>query len=209
MPSRATPRQRQRPAFKSLRCFLGKAIWQNLEEGLLSEAEMTFLGSPMALLPILRYPDPGLKTVCAPVTVFDDALSTLADDLLETMRKAAGVGITAAHAGIFFRVVVLELKPGEPRLYINPEILSSSTERIQSTEGSVSMPGVTEELDRPRAIRIRFQDLKGEHHEAVMSGFEAVCMQHEIDQLDGIFWINRLSRLKRERVIKRFQKANR
>lgn len=163
----------------------------------------------MAQLPILRYPDPGLKTPCQPVTVFDDALSALADDLLETMRKAPGVGITAAHVGQFLRVVVLELKPGEPRLYINPVIQSASSERIQSTEGSVSMPGVTEELERPRAIRITFQDLKGESHEAVMSGFEAVCMQHEIDQLDGIFWLNRLSRLKRERAIKRFQKANR
>jgi peptide deformylase len=163
----------------------------------------------MTVLPLLRYPDPGLRQRCEPVTAFDDELSRLADDLLDTMRHAPGVGITAAHVGRFLRLVVMELKPGEPRVYVNPEILSSSDERITATEGSVSMPGVTEELERPRAVRIAYQDLEGTRHEGVMMGFEAVCMQHEIDQLDGIFWIQRLSRLKRERVIKRFQKANR
>lgn len=163
----------------------------------------------MTVLPILRYPDPGLRQRAEPVTAFDAALAQLADDLLETMRHAPGVGITAAHVGQPVRLVVIELTPGEPRVYVNPQILSLSSERIQSTEGSVSMPGVTEEVDRPRAIRISYQDLAGESHEAVMSGFEAVCMQHEIDQLDGMFWLQRLSRLKRDRVIKRFQKAGR
>lgn len=163
----------------------------------------------MTALTILRYPDPRLKQVAQTVTAFDEKLERLADDLLETMRKAPGVGITAAHVGEPLRLVVLELTPSQPRVYVNPEIQSSSTERIKSTEGSVSMPGVTEEVDRPRAIRLTFQDLKGERHEAVMSGFEAVCMQHEIDQLDGIFWIQRLSRLKRDLVTRRFAKAGR
>ncbi|MBB4064889.1 peptide deformylase [Gellertiella hungarica] len=163
----------------------------------------------MSVLPILRYPDPGLKTVAQPVTVFDEALSRLADDLLETMRAAPGVGITACHCGIASRVVVIELKPGEPRLYVNPQIEAFSEDRFTATEGSVSMPGVTEDVERARAIRLTWQDLEGARHEGVMSGFEAVCMQHEIDQLDGIFWIQRLSRLKRERVVKRFQKASR
>lgn len=163
----------------------------------------------MPLLPILTYPAPGLKTPATPVTVFDDRLATLADDLLETMRAAPGVGITACHVGIFERVVVIELKHGEPRVYVNPVIEAFSEERMTATEGSVSMPGVTDEIDRPRAIRLHWQDLEGRKHEGVMTGFEAVCMQHEIDQLDGIFWLQRLSRLKRERLVKRFQKAGR
>nr|WP_316654254.1 peptide deformylase [uncultured Gellertiella sp.] len=163
----------------------------------------------MTVLPLLRYPDPGLKTVCQPVTVFDETLAELAADLLETMRKAPGVGITAGHAGKPVRLVVIELTPGEPRVYVNPSILSSSSERIRSTEGSVSMPGVTGEIDRPRAIRLSWHDLAGTSHEGVMSGFEAVCMQHEIDQLDGIFWLQRLSRVKRDLVIRKFSKANR
>lgn len=163
----------------------------------------------MPVLTILQYPDPRLKTPAVPVTRFDDALSTLADNLLETLRAAPGVGITACHVGIFERVVVIELKPGEPRLYINPEIEAFSDERMTATEGSVSMPGVTDDIERPRAIRLHWQDLEGKRHEGVMSGFEAVCMQHEIDQLDGIFWLQRLSRLKRERLVKRFQKASR
>lgn len=163
----------------------------------------------MPVLPILTYPNPGLKTQAKPVESFDDRLSILADDLLETMRAAPGVGITACHVGIFERIVVMELKPGEPRVYVNPVIEAFSEERITATEGSVSMPGVTDEIDRPRAIRLHWYDLAGEKHEGVMSGFEAVCMQHEIDQLDGIFWLQRLSRLKRERLVKRYQKAAR
>ena len=163
----------------------------------------------MTLLPILRYPDPGLRTPASAVTIFDERLAALADDLLETMRAAPGVGITACHVGVFQRVVVIELKPGEPRVYVNPEIEAFSDERITATEGSDSMPGVTDEIDRPRAIRLHWQDLEGTRREGVMTGFEAVCMQHEIDQLDGIFWLQRLSRLKRERLIKRFQKAAR
>ncbi len=161
------------------------------------------------LLSILRHPDPGLKIQAKPVTLFDERLSRFADDLLETMRAAPGVGITACHVGVFERIVIIELKPGEPRLYINPVIEAFSDERMTATEGSVSMPGVTEEIERPRGIRLNWQDLEGKKHEGVMTGFEAVCMQHEIDQLDGIFWLQRLSRLKRERAIKRFQKASR
>lgn len=163
----------------------------------------------MTVLPILRYPDPGLKRRALPVEAFDAALEHLADDLLDTMRHAPGVGITAVHVGRPVRLVVIELRPGEPRVYVNSEILSASRERIEATEGSVSMPGITEEVDRPRAIRLAFQDLAGARHETVMSGFEAVCMQHEVDQLDGIFWLQRLSRLRRERAIKRFRKADR
>ena len=160
----------------------------------------------MAIRPILRFPDVGLRTVCTPVEVFDEKLRELADDLLDTMRAAPGVGITAAHIGVALRVVVIELG-GEPvRYFVNPEIISASDETIRQVEGSVSMPGMTDEVERPNVIRVRYSDLAGAEREEVAEGFLAVCIQHEIDQLDGIFWIQRLSRLKRERLAKRWQK---
>ena len=164
----------------------------------------------MAILPILRYPDARLRTPCRRIEAFDQRLATLADDLAATMRAAPGIGITAAHVGIAERLTVIELDgPSSLRVYVNPKIEWFSPELQRHTEGSVSMPGVTDEIDRPRAIRLHWQDLEGRNHEGVMTGFEAVCMQHEIDQLDGIFWLQRLSRLKRERLVKRFQKAGR
>ncbi|RDJ13047.1 peptide deformylase [Rhizobium grahamii] len=162
----------------------------------------------MAVRPILRFPDVGLRTVCRPVEVFDQNLRGLADDLLDTMRAAPGVGITAAHIGVFLRVVVIELSRGEGvRHYVNPEISFASDETIRHIEGSVSMPGVTGEVVRPKAIRVRYRDLAGAEQEEEAEGFLAVCIQHEIDQLDGVFWIQRLSRLKRERLVKRWEKS--
>lgn len=161
----------------------------------------------MAVRPILRFPDVGLRTVCEPVDVFDKRLRELADDLLETMRAAPGVGITAAHIGVFLRVVVIELSRDESaRHYVNPEIMFASDETARHVEGSVSMPGVTDEVVRPKAIRFRYSDLNGVEHEEEAEGFLAVCIQHEIDQLDGVFWMQRLSRLKRERLVKRWEK---
>jgi peptide deformylase len=155
----------------------------------------------------LRFPDIGLKTVCEPVEIFDQRLRDLADDLLDTMRAAPGVGITAAHIGVFLRVAVIELGRNEGvRHYVNPEIVSVSDDTIRHVEGSVSMPGMTDEVIRPKAIRVRYRDLTGVVHEEEAEGFLAVCIQHEIDQLDGIFWIQRLSRLKRERLVKRWEK---
>jgi peptide deformylase len=155
----------------------------------------------------LRFPDIGLKTVCEPVEIFDQRLRDLADDLLDTMRAAPGVGITAAHIGVFLRVAVIELGRNEGvRHYVNPEIVSVSDDTIRHVEGSVSMPGMTDEVIRPKAIRVRYRDLTGVVHEEEAEGFLAVCIQHEIDQLDGVFWIQRLSRLKRERLVKRWEK---
>ena len=161
----------------------------------------------MAVRPLLRFPDIGLKTVCEPVEIFDQRLRDLADDLLDTMRAAPGVGITAAHIGVFLRVAVIELGRNEGvRHYVNPEIVSVSDDTIRHVEGSVSMPGMTDEVVRPKAIRVRYRDLTGVVHEEEAEGFLAVCIQHEIDQLDGIFWIQRLSRLKRERLVRRWDK---
>lgn len=162
----------------------------------------------MAIRPILKYPHPGLSMPCKPVTIFDAELVSLADDLLETMRAAPGVGMTAAHIGIFRRLVVLELsKDLGPRFYVNPEILSFSQQTIVHMEGSVSMPGATEEVERPLQIRFRYRDMQGVSHEEDAEAFYSVCMQHEIDQLDGIFWLRRLSRLKRDRLVRRWEKG--
>jgi peptide deformylase len=164
----------------------------------------------MPIRPILRYPDPRLALPAAPVTAFDDTLRDLACDLLDTMHAAPGIGITAPHLGIALRVVVLELDPAEgPRTYVNPEIVRASPEMIMHREGSVSMPGVNDEVERHARVRIDYRDLHGDLHSEESDGLRAVCHQHEIDQLDGLFWIRRLSRLKRERLIKRFEKLSR
>jgi peptide deformylase len=162
----------------------------------------------MTIHPIVRYPDPLLRQKAAEVAVFDDALKTLAADLLETMRAAPGVGITGPHIGVMRRVAVIELG-GDVRTYVNPVVEWSSSEMTRITEGSVSMPGINEEVERPARVRVRYCDLEGNEQVEEADGFRATCLQHEIDQLDGIFWIDRLSRLKRDRLTKRFAKLGR
>ena len=164
----------------------------------------------MTIRPIVRYPDPRLALPAQAVTAFDDALRELASDLRETMHAAPGIGITAPHIGISLRVVVLDLDPVEgARTYVNPEITWASPQTILHQEGSVSMPGVNDEVTRHARVRIRYHDIHGNLQTEESDGLRAVCHQHEIDQLDGIFWIRRLSRLKRERLIKRFEKMSR
>jgi peptide deformylase len=142
--------------------------------------------------------------------VFDGALRDLAADLLETMHAAPGIGITAPHIGISLRVVVLDLDATEgARTYVNPEIIWASSETILHREGSVSMPGVNDDIERHARVRISYQDVHGNPRIEESDGLRAVCHQHEIDQLNGLFWIKRLSRLKRERLIKRFEKMSR
>jgi peptide deformylase len=162
----------------------------------------------MTVRTLLAFPDPALKDACVPVLVFDEALSALARDLLDTMRAAQGVGITAAHIGVPSRVVVIELAGSlGVRTYVNPEITWSSPETVPHQEGSISMPGMSETVVRPQAIRFRYQDLDGTPREAAADGFLATCIQHEIDQLDGIFWLQRLSKLKRDRLVKKWEKS--
>ena len=168
----------------------------------------------MPIRPIIRYPDPRLALAAQPVTAFDGALRELACDLLETMRAAPGIGITAPHIGVSLRVVVLDLDPAEgdgdgAQTYVNPEISWASPEMILHREGSVSMPGIQDEVERHARVRISYQDIDGNSHTEESEGLRAVCHQHEIDQLNGVFWIKRLSRLKRERLIKRFEKLSR
>src|SRR5436305_10003943 len=148
----------------------------------------------MTIRPIVRYPDRRLAIPARAVTEFEDALRDLAQDLLETMRAAPGIGITAPHIGVPLRVVVLDLDANDgARTYVNPEIMWASPEMIMHREGSVSMPGVNDEIQRHARVRISYHDVLGNAHTEESAGLRAVCHQHEIDQLDGLFWIHRLS----------------
>ncbi|MBB6469433.1 peptide deformylase [Aminobacter lissarensis] len=161
----------------------------------------------MTVRPIVRFPDRRLRAVAEPVAVFDEDLRRLATDLADTMRAAPGMGITAPHIGIPKRLVVIELSPTAGlRTYVNPTILWASAERIRHREGSVSMPGVTDDIERHARVGVGYRDLDGIEQIEEADGLLAVCHQHEIDQLDGIFWVERLSRLKRDRLIKRYDK---
>ena len=164
----------------------------------------------MALRPIIRFPDPRLRLKAEPIVNIDDEVLALARDLTEVMHAAPGIGITAPHVGVLRRLVVIQLEgDAKPHISINPEIVWSSPERIRHMEGSVSMPGVNDEVERHARVRVRYRGLDGLEHEEEAEGLMAVCFQHEIDQLDGIFWIDRLSKLKRDRLIKRFDKLQR
>lgn len=164
----------------------------------------------MTIRTIVKFPDPRLRLIAEPVLVFDQQLHQLAADLLDTMRAAPGIGITAPHIGVSRRLVVLQLDGGDSaRTYVNPEITWASEEMLMHTEGSVSMPSVTDEIRRHARVRIAYRDLDGTERTEEAEGLLAVCHQHEIDQLDGIFWIQRLSKLKRDRLVKRYEKLQR
>ncbi len=161
----------------------------------------------MASRPIVMFPDARLRVVAEPVDAFGGDLHALAGDLTDTLNSVGAIGITAPHIGIAKRVVALRTAPGEPvRVYVNPQVAWASAETARHTEGSVSMPGVTEEVERPARVRVAYRDLDGVERMEETDGFLAACHQHEIDQLDGMFWIQRLSALKRERLVKKFQK---
>jgi len=164
----------------------------------------------MTVRPIVRFPDARLKLVAEPVERFDGELKQLAGDLLDTMRAAPGIGITAPHIGVSQRVVVLQLTAAEaPLTYVNPVITWASPETMRHVEGSVSMPGVNDEIERSGTVHVTYRDLDGNDRFEETEGLRAVCHQHEIDQLDGIFWLQRLSPLKRERLVKKYQKLGR
>lgn len=163
----------------------------------------------MTLLTIIKYPDPLLRQKAHAIKVFDNELKTFAHDLYETMLAAPGVGITACHVGVLKQLTVIDLEKGKPQFFANPQILWQSDELSEANEGSVSMPGAIDVVKRPARVRVAYQDLSSVSLEIEADGFLAACLQHEIDQLDGIFWLERLSRLKRDRLIKRWQKTQR
>lgn len=169
----------------------------------------------MAILPILEVPDARLKTISSPVESFDPDLKRLVDDMFETMYAAPGIGLAAIQVGVPKRLLVIDLQePGEegepvlnPRVFINPEILEPSEEHSVYSEGCLSVPDQYAEIERPAKIRARWHDLDGKVHEESMDNLMATCLQHEIDHLDGILFIDHLSRLKRQMVLKKIEKA--
>ncbi|TGP87448.1 MULTISPECIES: peptide deformylase [unclassified Mesorhizobium] len=164
----------------------------------------------MAVRSIIKFPNPLLRAVAEPVELFDGDLHALAGDLIDTMHAAPGIGITGPHVGVLKRLVVIQLpSAAKPGIYANPSVIQASIEIVRHTEGSVSMPGVTEDIERHARIRVRYQDLDGNERFEDAEGLLAVCHQHEIDQLDGLFWTHRLTRLKRDRLIKRYGKLMR
>jgi len=159
------------------------------------------------MLRILRYPDPRLSAPAAPVTAFGAELKQLVDQLAAAMDAAPGIGITAPHVGEPWRLVLLRLPPANQlEIYVNPQILKASSDLRRHEEGSVSMPGMAAEVERPAAVTVGYRDLFGVERTVEADGLRAVCLQHEIDQLDGLFWIERLSKLKRDRLLKRWRK---
>ncbi len=164
----------------------------------------------MALREILVVPDPILKQVSTPVEKVDDELRALMDDMLETMYAAPGIGLAAVQIGVPKRVIVMDLaRPEEepqPRYFVNPEILWSSDETEPYEEGCLSVPEIYDEVDRPSKVKLKYLNYQGEEVVEDAEGLFAVCIQHEMDHLQGVLFIDHLSRLKRERAVAKVKK---
>ena len=165
----------------------------------------------MPIRPIICLPDPRLKLVSEPVAQVDDEVRALLDDMLETMYDAPGVGLAAIQIAVPRRVVVIDVagkdEPPAPLFLVNPEITWASEEMNVHEEGCLSIPEYYEDVTRPARVRARFLDRDGKQQEIEADGLLATCIQHEIDHLNGVLFIDHLSRLKRERAMKKFQKA--
>lgn len=165
----------------------------------------------MTIKPLIILPDPLLRQVSTKVEQVNDEIRTLADDMLATMYDAPGIGLAAIQIGIAKRLLVIDLsKEGEekaPRVFINPEILSFSDERSVYEEGCLSIPDYYAEVERPATIAVNYIDIDGREQSIQADGLLATCLQHEIDHLNGVLFIDHISRLKREMVIKKFTKA--
>jgi peptide deformylase len=161
----------------------------------------------MARLQILEYPDPRLRTRAKPVEVFDAALAKLAEDMFETMYAAPGIGLAATQVDVHKRLIVMDVSEdkGQPQVFINPEILAAEGQGV-GEEGCLSVPGIFDEVKRAARIRARFQDVKGMVQEIDLDGLAAICLQHEMDHLEGKLFVDYLSDLKRERIRKKLDK---
>ncbi|HAO40868.1 MAG: peptide deformylase [Bradyrhizobiaceae bacterium] len=165
----------------------------------------------MANRDIIILPDKQLRLISKPVEKITPEIRALADDMFQTMYDAPGIGLAAIQVAVPLRLITMDLskKEGEkePRVFINPEILSSSEEMSVYEEGCLSIPEYYEEVERPARVRVRFMDLDGKMHEEEADGLYATCIQHEIDHLNGVLFVDYLSKLKRDRVMKKFTKA--
>jgi peptide deformylase len=165
----------------------------------------------MALRDILILPDKRLRLVSEPVKKFDRDIRQLVDDMFETMYEAPGIGLAAIQVGVPRRVITMDLSkdedPQEPRVFINPELLWTSDETATYEEGCLSIPEYYEEVTRPALVRVKYLDLDGKGQVLEANGLLATCLQHEIDHLNGVLFIDHISKLKRDRVIKKYAKA--
>ena len=172
----------------------------------------------MAIRPIVEVPDPRLREISKPVETVDDEVRALVADMFETMYAAPGIGLAAIQVGVPKRILVIDLQEPanpddpesppvkDPRVFINPEILETSDQDVPYTEGCLSVPDQYAEVDRPDRIRARWLDADGKAHEEEITGLLATCLQHEMDHLNGILFIDHLSRLKREMILKKLAK---
>ena len=164
----------------------------------------------MALLEILEFPDPRLRTRAVPVTVFDAALSRLVDDMFETMYAAPGIGLAASQVDVHQRLLIMDVTEdhSEPLVFCNPEILAREEVGVME-EGCLSVPGIYDEVERAQRIRVRAQDRHGAVFERELDGIRAVCLQHEMDHLEGKLFVDYLSSLKRDRIRRKLEKVRR
>jgi len=169
----------------------------------------------MAVLPIVEIPDPRLRLVSKPVETIDDTTRAFVADMIDTMYAASGIGLAAIQVGVESRILVIDLQADEdeagkpiraPHAYINPEILEVSDETESYNEGCLSIPEQYAEVERPRTCRVRWQDETGISHEETLDGLLSTCMQHEIDHLNGVLFIDHISRLKRQMLLKKLDK---
>jgi peptide deformylase len=165
----------------------------------------------MAVRDILILPDKRLRLLSKPVAKIDAATKQLVEDMFDTMYDAPGIGLAAIQIGEPRRIVTMDLakkdEPKEPQVFINPELISHSDDKNIHEEGCLSIPEYYEEVERPASVQVRYLDLDGKQHEIEAEGLLATCIQHEIDHLNGVLFIDHISKLKRDRVIKKFTKA--
>lgn len=165
----------------------------------------------MSTRPLVILPAPQLRLTSAPIARVDDGVRKLAQDMLETMYAAPGIGLAAVQVGEMNRLITIDVSHDEdakdPRVFINPEILWKSEDLSVYEEGCLSIPEYYEEVERPARVRVRYTNLAGEPEELEADGLLATCLQHEIDHLDGVLFIDHISKLKRDRVTKKFVKA--
>ena len=165
----------------------------------------------MALRDIIKLPDKRLRLVSEPVDKIDAGLKRLIEDMFETMYHAPGIGLAAIQVGEPKRLVIMDIAkkddPRNPQVFINPEIVWSSDDRSVYEEGCLSIPDIHEDVERPARVTVRYLDLAGTAQETQAEGLFATCIQHEIDHLNGVLFIDYISKLKRDRVVKKFTKA--
>jgi len=165
----------------------------------------------MAAHEIIKLPDKRLRLVSEPVKRVDAGIRALVEDMFETMYAAPGIGLAGIQIGIPKRVVVMDLSKKDegqkPQVFINPEIVWASEEKATHEEGCLSIPDYYEEVERPHAVKVKYLDLEGKTREVAAEGLFATCIQHEIDHTNGVLFIDHISKLKRDRVVKKFAKA--